>query len=92
MNAEPIIRDEPERHSTYTLLIRSAEKSRNIFEVVIYGLLLVGPIVAVAQFARQPINLPAAGCKRAVCLACDNQGRVRNPEAPELAQHRAVKG
>jgi hypothetical protein len=50
------------RHeSTYSLLIHSAEKSRNRFEVVIYPLLVLGPLLAAWQFASQPINVRAAG-------------------------------
>jgi hypothetical protein len=52
------------RHeSTYALLICSEEKSRNVLEVVIYPLLILGPVLAIWQFAQQPINVPAAGYK-----------------------------
>ena len=52
---------ESEHESTYALLIRSEEKSRNLFEVVIYPLLILGPIIATWQFAQQPLNIPVAG-------------------------------
>ena len=51
---------ENEHESTYALLIRSEEKSRNLFEVVIYPLLLLGPIIATWRFAQQPLNIPVA--------------------------------
>jgi hypothetical protein len=41
-----------EDESTYALLIRSEEKSRNVFEMVIYLLLILGPLVAIWQFAH----------------------------------------
>jgi len=44
------------QESTYTLLIRSEDKSRSVFEVVIYPLLILGPLIAIWQFAQQPVN------------------------------------
>jgi hypothetical protein len=58
--------------STYALLIRSEEKSRSAFEMATYPLLLLGPLIAIWQFAQQPVNIPAAGLKgerRVVCGA-----------------------
>ncbi len=52
---------ENEYESTYALLIRSEEKSRNLLEVIIYPLLILGPIIATWQFAQQPLNIPVAG-------------------------------
>ena len=37
---------ENEHESTYALLVRSEERSRNLFEVVIYPLLILGPLIA----------------------------------------------
>ena len=54
---------ETEYESTCALLIRSEERSRNLFEVVIYPLLILGPLIASWQFAQQPINVPIAGWK-----------------------------
>ena len=45
---------------SYALLIRSEEKSRNVFETAIYLLLILGPLIAIWQFAQQPVNIPAA--------------------------------
>jgi hypothetical protein len=69
---EPInTTDKPgnEHESIYDLLIHSEEKSRNIFEMVIYPLLILGPVIAIWQFAQQPVNIPAAGLKGASSVA-----------------------
>src|SRR4029077_18452350 len=58
------------KESTYALLIRSEEKSRNALEVAIYPLLILGPLFAMWQFAQQPINIPPAGLDRGGCIAC----------------------
>ena len=50
-----------QHESTYALLIRSEEKSRNVFEMVIYLLLILGPLIAIWLFAQRPVNIPAAG-------------------------------
>jgi hypothetical protein len=72
------------KESTYALLIRSEEKSRNALEVAIYPLLILGPLIAIWQFARQPINIPPAGFNAEGCVACVDdlraQGQVRHPE------------
>jgi len=78
--------DMTEQHeeSTYALLIRSEEKSRNALEVAIYPLLILGPLIAIWQFARQPINIPPAGFNAEGCVACVDdlraQRQVRHPE------------
>lgn len=56
---EPAI-DQPEdqHESTYALLVRSEEKSRNLLEMVVYPLLIAGVIIAIRQFVLQPMNLP----------------------------------
>jgi hypothetical protein len=46
--------------STYSLLVRSEEKTRGIFEAIIYGLILLSAIAAILQFADQPNPLPLA--------------------------------
>ncbi len=86
MNERTDTTDQPESQyeSTYALLSRSEEKRRNIFKVAVYVLLIVGPLMAIWQFAQQPINIPAAGLKGAGCVACvdDLEGlrQVRHPE------------
>jgi len=70
--------------STYALLIRSEEKSRNLFEVAIYPLLSLGPLIAIWQFAQQPVNIPLARFKGAGCVVCVDEfhtvPEVRHPE------------
>lgn len=46
--------------STYSLLVRSEEKKRAIFETIIYGLIILSAIAAIVQFAGQPDPLPFA--------------------------------
>ena len=46
------------RQSTYSLLVRSEEKQRNIFETVIYALFVVCAVVGVLQFVQQPMSVP----------------------------------
>jgi len=58
-----------QHESTYALLIRSEEKSRNVCEMVIYTLLILGPLIAIWQFAQRPVNIPAAGLKGARAAA-----------------------
>jgi hypothetical protein len=53
--------------STYALLIRSEEKNRDLLEAAIYPLLIIGAVVAIYQFAMQPVKLPLAGFKGAPC-------------------------
>ena len=57
---EPTI-DQPEdqHESTYALLMRSEEKSRNLLEMVIYPLLIIGAIIAIWQFVLQAVELPS---------------------------------
>ena len=42
--------------STYALLKRSEDKKRALFETVLYGLIAVGAVVAILQFADQPVS------------------------------------
>lgn len=43
------------RQSTYSLLVRSEEKERNIFETVIYTLFVLCAAIGVWQFVQQPV-------------------------------------
>ena len=52
-----------QEESAYSLLIRSEEKSRNAFELTMYPCLILGPLIAIWQFAQHPVNIPAAGLK-----------------------------
>ena len=49
------------QESTYALLVRSEEKSRSALETVLYSTCILSVIVAIWQFAHQPVNIPAAG-------------------------------
>ena len=65
----------PQHNSTYSLLVRSEERSRNVFELVVYPLLILGPLIATWQFTQQPVNIPATGLKGAYCVAFDASAR-----------------
>ncbi len=47
-----------EIESTYTLLVRSEDRSRNIMEVGGFSLIALSALVAVWQFAHQLTTLP----------------------------------
>jgi len=70
--------DQPEdqHESTYALLVRSEEKSRNLLEMVIYPLLITGVIIAIWQFMLQPINLPSLDTKAALSVTKEQNLRV----------------
>ena len=76
--------EDQHNESTYALLIQSEEKSRNVIEMAIYSSLILGAVIAIWQFAQQPVNIPAAGSKGADCVACVDDLRalhqVRHPE------------
>jgi hypothetical protein len=60
MNAKPNTADQAgnqHEESTYALLIRSEEKSRNLLEMAIYPLLSLLSLIAIWQFAHQAVNL-----------------------------------
>jgi len=86
MNEQTNTEDQPpnQYESAYTLLIRSEEKGRNVFEVAIYLLLILGPLIAIWQFAQQPVDIPAAGLKGAGCVVCvdgvKTLGEARHPK------------
>jgi hypothetical protein len=90
MNAQLKAADQsPNQHeeSAYALLIRSEETSRNALEVAIYPLLILGPLIAIWQFAQQPINIPPAGLDRGGCIAC-----VDELQALRQIRHLEIKG
>ena len=70
--------DEPENQheSTYALLMRSEEKSRNLLEMVIYPLLIVGAIIAIWQFMLQAVELPSVDAKTGLNVTSEPQLRV----------------
>jgi hypothetical protein len=63
MNEQPNTTAQNQEESAYSLLIRSEEKSRNACELIMYPCLILGPLIAIWQFAQQPVNIPAAGLK-----------------------------
>lgn len=71
--------DEPENQheSTYALLMRSEEKSRNLLEMVIYPLLIIGAIIAIWQFVIQPMEVPLGHTKAALSITSEQTLRVR---------------
>ena len=69
MNAQTNTTDQHEE-STYALLIRPEEKSRNALEVAIYPVLILRPLIAIWQLARQPINIPPTGLDAGGLIAC----------------------
>jgi len=95
MNAQANRTGQPdnEHESTYALLIRSEEKNRNLLEVAILPLLMLGPIMAIWQFAQQPVNIPPAGFKPVPCAVVEDWARnpVRGDESHTLLRNRATK-
>jgi hypothetical protein len=53
------------KQSTYALLVRSKEKSRNIMETALFGLFGLSAVVSIWQFAQQPTSLPLDRVKSA---------------------------
>jgi hypothetical protein len=45
--------------STYSLLVRSEEKKRALFETIVYGLILLSALAAILQFVDQPVKFGA---------------------------------
>ena len=45
--------------SIYALLVRSEDKKRALFETILYSLVAVGVLVAILQFADQPVSFGA---------------------------------
>ena len=63
MNEQTNTTVQNQEESAYSLLIRSEEKSRNAIELIMYPCLILGPLIAIWQFAQHPVNIPAAGLK-----------------------------
>ena len=95
MNEQTNTTGQPENQhqSTYALLIRSEEKNRNLLEVAILPLLMLGPIIAIWQFAQQPVNIPAAGLKEVSGAVFDSsvQNSVCRDESHTLLRNRPRK-
>ena len=79
--------DQPknQHESTYALLIRSEEKSRNVIEMAIYPILILGAVIAIWQFAQEPVSIPSTGLKGAGCVVCvDEIKTLREARRPEI--------
>ena len=79
--------DQPknQHESTYALLIRSEEKSRNVIEMAIYPILILGAVIAIWQFAQEPVSIPSTGLKGAGCVVCvDEIKTLREARHPEV--------
>jgi hypothetical protein len=63
MNEQTNTTVQNQEESAYSLLIRSEEKSRNAIELIMYPCLILGPLIAIWQFAQHPVNIPAGGLK-----------------------------
>ena len=63
MNEQTNTTVQNQEESAYSFLIRSEEKSRNAIELIMYPCLILGPLIAIWQFAQHPVNIPAAGLK-----------------------------
>ena len=44
--------------STYALIVRSEEKQRGRFEILVYALLIASTLFAVSQFSREAVKMP----------------------------------
>jgi hypothetical protein len=80
--------DQPEdqhKESTYALLIRSEEKSRDVIEMAICPILILGAVIAIWQFAQQPVGIPSTGLKGADCVVCvDEVKTLHEARRPEI--------
>jgi len=60
--------------TTYSLLVRSEDKSRGIFEIAIYLLVALSVVVSILQFAQQTSRLPVDESHRPAAIAVADQG------------------
>jgi len=51
--------------STYSMLVQSEEKERNLFETLVYGVIVISAVVAIWQVAHQPVKVPFTDQARA---------------------------
>jgi hypothetical protein len=54
--------------STYSMLVQSEEKERNLFETLVYGVIVMSAVIAIWQVAHQPLRMPFAD-KQTVSVA-----------------------
>ena len=65
--------------TTYTLLVRSEEKSRDLLEAAVYAMCILSAIVAIWQFVEQSSRLPFDGLV------------LRTQSAPVVSHHAAER-
>ena len=63
------------RQSTYSMLGRSQETDRSIFETVIYALFILCAIFSVWQFVQQPVTMPTQLGGIPVAATCSEDAR-----------------
>lgn len=56
--------------STYSLLVGSEEKGRNVLEIAVYGACILSVVFTIWQFAQTPLPTSVIGSKP--CVACQN--------------------
>ena len=81
MNNNAMIPVEGVHESTYALLMRSEEKERGIFEIVVFALIILCAVVSLCQFAGQSVAFPISAVHSADSGA-----------SPATAQHCEVRG
>jgi len=59
------------QESTYALLVRSEEKSRGALEAVAYSTIFLSLLVAIWQFAQNPVIIPAGGLEPGIVGVID---------------------
>ena len=75
MTANSINTENQKRQSTYSLLVRSQENDRSIFETVIYALFILCAVFSVWQFVQQPVTMPTQLGGIPVAATCSEDAR-----------------
>jgi hypothetical protein len=55
-----LMKTNPTRKSTYSLILQSEEKERSLFETVVYSMLVLSAVIGIWQFAHLRIPSPFA--------------------------------
>jgi len=64
--------------STYALLMRSEEKSRNRLETLVYAIFILSAVFSIWQAAHQPIGLPIKSINTSAAVATVEDSLVRS--------------
>jgi hypothetical protein len=64
-----IMKMNTENRSTYAMLVRSEDKGRSIFEVVVYALVALSVVLSIWQFAEQSNRLPIGSEQKPATVA-----------------------